>query len=219
MGQGLTPFTLEHFSAWASDLILDNEEPWLLEPFQEKFIADVFSNIRTAWMVVPEGNGKTTLMAGLALYHCQHIVSAWVPIAASSREQAQIMFRQAVGLIYRSPVITDVFKAQEGNRRIKCESMDSRIQVLAADERTGDGIIPTLALIDELHRHRDLALYRTWLGKLRKRNAQLLVISTAGEVGSEFEEERRRMRRDLANVTHEGRTFTRAASASAVMHE
>jgi phage terminase large subunit-like protein len=69
--------------------------------------------------------------------------------------------------------------------------MDSRIQVFASDDRTGDGVIPGgIAILDELHRHRDLKLYETWKGKLKKRDAQIIVISTAGEVGSEFEEER-----------------------------
>jgi hypothetical protein len=43
----------------------------------------------------------------------------------------------------------------EGYRRIKCLRSGGRIQVFAADDRTGDGVF-TLALLDELHRHRDL---------------------------------------------------------------
>ena len=31
--------------------------------------------------------------------------------------------------------------------------------MLAADEATADGVIPTLALVDELHRHRSAGLY------------------------------------------------------------
>jgi hypothetical protein len=44
--------------------------------------------------------------------------------------------------------------------------------------------------VDELHRHRDLRLYRTWSGKLVKPARSLSTISTAGEPGSEFEETR-----------------------------
>jgi hypothetical protein len=95
----------------------------------------------------------------------------------------------------------------------------ARIQVFAAEDRGGDGIIPSLAILDELHRHRDLALYRTWRGKLVKRGAQMLVISTAGEPGSEFEETRERMRREAAEVSRSGRTFVRAAGPGYVLHD
>ena len=83
------------------------------------------------------------------------------------------------------------FKTLEGYRRIRFDAQNSRIQVFAADDRGGDGIIPGgYAFLDELHRHKNLSLYRTWQGKLWKRQAQLIVISTAGEAGSEFEDER-----------------------------
>jgi hypothetical protein len=97
-----------------------------------------------------------------------------VPIAASSREQAEILYRQATGIVQRSPELRSRFRAYDGYRRIKCHRTDGRIQVFAADDRTGDGIIPGgLAIVEELHRHRDLRLYRTWRGKLGKRGAQL----------------------------------------------
>ena len=65
------------------------------------------------------------------------------------------------------------------------------IQIFAADAGHGDGVIPTLAVIDEPHRQDNMDLYLTWSGKLGKRAGQLLLISTAGEPGSEFEETRR----------------------------
>lgn len=225
------PFTLSHFCEWASKLELDNGEPWILEPFQAAFVEDVFSDAKVCWLVVPEGNGKTTLIAGISLYHCEFTESAYVPVAASSRDQAEWIYRQAAGFVTRNEIEdTNMarsdrnipphrFRCLEGYRRIRHDATHSRIQIFAADDRGGDGIIPTLAILDELHRHRDLALYRTWLGKLRKRNAQLLVISTAGEVGGEFEEERRRMRHSAEEITYEGRTFTRAGRQGAVLHE
>lgn len=211
-------FTIEHFRAWASELVLDSGEMWELEPFQTAFIEDVFKGIPECWLIVPEGNGKTTLIGGLALYHCQHKQTAWVPVAASSREQAEILYRQAEGFVLRTPALQPVFKCQEGYRRIRCDSMGSRIQVFAADDRTGDGVIPTLCLVDELHRHRDLRLYRTWRGKLEKRHGQIVTISTAGEPGGEFEETRERIRQSTDDVTRDG-AFVRASSPRLVLHE
>lgn len=218
------PFTLDHFRVWAAELTLDNGEPWLLEPFQEQFAADVFARVgdqpahRECWLVVPEGNGKTTMLAGLGLYGCEFAAAAAIPVAASSREQAEVMYRQAEGFVLRSGRLRTFFKCQEGYRRIKNMHTGGRIQVFAADDRTGDGIIPfPYALLDELHRHRDLRLYRTWRGKLGKRNGQVATISTAGEPGGEFEETRERIRQGGLTV-HDG-SFVRAVAGGVVLHE
>lgn len=214
----LEPFTIEHFREWTGALVLDTGERWELEQFQAEFVEDVFSGVPECWLVVPEGNAKTTLIAGLALYHCEHTSAAWVPVAASARDQAEILFRQAEGFVIRTPRLRHVFICQEGHRRIKCDAMGSRIQVFSADDRTGDGVIPTLAICDELHRHKDLSLYRTWSGKLDKRAAQLVAISTAGEPGSEFEETRELIRQS-AQVLERDETFVRAVSGDVLLHE
>jgi phage terminase large subunit-like protein len=83
------------------------------------------------------------------------------------------------------------FRPYEGYRKIIHFQNGGRgIKVYAADANTGDGVIPTLALCDELHRWPDLRLYRLWKGKLNKRGGQIVGISTAGEPGGEFEEQR-----------------------------
>ena len=233
MKQPGEPFTVEHFREWASELILDNGEPFILEPFQEAFLADVFAGYPECWLVVPEGNGKTTLLAALALYHCEFRDAASVPVAASSREQAEILYRQAEGFVLRTPrlhelVVSPVqvakgkrktevprFLPLEGHRRI-VPYAGGRIQVFAADDRTGDGVLPTLGMLDELHRHRDLSLYRTWAGKLLKRQGQIVTISTAGEPGSDFEETRTRIRQAATDMDG---PFVRAVSGRTVLHD
>lgn len=229
------PFTLPHFRAWASDLILDTGQSWRLEGFQEGFLEDVFSGCPECWLVVPEGNGKTTLVAGLALYHTEHRIAAEVPVAASSRDQAVILYRQAEGFVIRSPRLhaptyspsqaakgkrkTEVplFQCLEGYRRIN-HANGGRIQILAADDGTGDGVIPTLGILDELHRHKDLSLYRTWSGKIEKRQGQIVAISTAGSPGSEFETTRRTIRKSARLLEQKG-GFTRYRTARLVMHQ
>ena len=88
----------------------------------------------------------------------------------------------------------------------------------AADKDSGDGVIPTLALVDELHRHKNLDLYRLWKGKLRKRQGQIVTISTAGEPESEFENTRKAIR-DAAVERERDGAYLRAASRKLVMHE
>lgn len=215
---GGRPFTLAHFRRWAQQLVLDNGEFFRLEPFQAAFVRDLFRGVPECWLVIPEGNGKTTLTAAIALYHCQHRQDGMVPWAASSRDQAEIGYQAAAGFVRRTPQIKGLFKCLEGYRRIRCDQMGSRIQVFAADAGTGDGVIPTLCILDELHRHRNLGLYRTWGGKLDKRHGQIVTISTAGEPGGEFEETRELIRQSAADIDRRG-SFVRAASERLVLHE
>jgi hypothetical protein len=119
------------------------------------------------------------------------------------------------------PVPAGRFKVFEGYRQIKSTVNGGRgIKVYAADKATGDGVIPyPYALIDEPHRHKDLGLYRTWKGKLRKRGAQIVAISTAGEPGTDFEETRDAdpRRGDGARVPQ--RVPSAGGGPSVVMHE
>lgn len=215
------PFTLDHFHAWIdeSELTLDSGGEWRLDPFQNAIVEDIFSGYRETWVIIPEGNAKTTLMAGITLYLGDHTPDPWIPIGAASREQAEIMFGQAAGFIERSQLLKTRFRVFEGYRKIKCLRTGGRgIKVYAADTKTGDGVIPTHAFVDELHRHDDLRLYRLWKGKLHKRGGQIITISTAGEPGSEFEEQRETIRNSADERVRDG-CHLRAEGSGLVYHE
>jgi Phage Terminase len=226
---GAEPFTSEHFGCWSRRLILDNGEPWELEDFQSAFVEDVFVGTQECWLIVPEGNGKTTLIAGLALYGLRFAPDALIPVAASSRDQARIMYRQAKGFLRRSQLDDPGFKfeAFDGYRRVdlrgpgrtKRGEILGSIEIHAADAGTGDGIIPfPYAFLDELHRHKSLDLYETWRGKLGKRGAQLVTISTAGEPGGAFEVTREKVRQETPPVVRVP-GFTHCRSVEVVLHE
>jgi len=239
----MKPFTLKHFEAWCSEnLVFDNELPVKFEPFQRAFIADVFSDAQVLWLVVPEGNGKTTMMAALGLYGLRFSENASIPIAASSKDQARIMYRQMKGFVQRSDLRDPDkdgiwFECFDGYRQIHLrrglEKKNLRgqsrpvlrgetvgvIEIHAADAGTADGVIPSpYAFLDELHRHKDLALHRTWRGKLQKRGAQLVVISTAGEPGHEFEVTRQKIRDQAVDVEGKG-SFGRYGTDEVVLHD
>lgn len=199
-------------------MVLDNGDYWVPEPFQVEIVADVLSGVDEFWVVIPEGNAKTTLMSGVALYHGDFTPSAEVLMAAASRDQAGLLFNQAAGFVDRSPGFKERFRVFEGYRRIKCLRKGGRLQVFAADDRTGDGVIPTLGLIDEPHRARSLALVRTWRGKLQKRGGQLGLLSTAGEPGTEFEDARVAALRLAEDIKVDG-FHTRAAGPNSILHD
>lgn len=199
-------------------MVLDNGEFWETEPFQDEIVDEFCSGVDEVWVIIPEGNAKTTLMSGYGLYHGDYTPTAEVLLAAASRDQAGLLFGQAAGFVERSPGFKERFRVFEGYRRIKCLRSGGRLQVFAADDRTGDGVIPTLGLIDEPHRARSLALVRTWRGKLSKRGGQLGLLSTAGEPGTEFEVARARSLADALEIEVDG-FHTRAAGANSVLHD
>lgn len=169
-----------------------------------------------AWLVVPEGNGKSTLVAVLILYCVEFAEEASIPVAASARDQAEIIFRQGAGFGRRSEGLSE-FQFKPGLREIVRGA--ARAKIFASDAGTGDGIIPfPIGALDELHRHLSLELYRTWVGKLEKERAVLVVISTAGPPGSEFEELREQMRQSAAEVERDG-CFGRYVGPASVLHE
>jgi phage terminase large subunit-like protein len=210
------PFTARHFREWASHLILDTGEPWAVEDFQYRFVVDLFGGRPENWLILPEGNAKTTLSAGIGLYYIEFLDRAAVPVAGPSRENAETLYRQAEGLVIASGLEAK-FRCFEGYRRIRCNATGSRLQIFAADDRTGDGLIFNLAIIDELHRHRDLRLYRTWRGKVTKRGGQIVAISTAGAPDSEFEEARTAIR-SAPEAKRKG-SLTRVVTDRMVLHE
>jgi hypothetical protein len=50
-------------------MVLDTGDYWEPEDFQLEIVADIFAGVDEVWVVIPEGNAKTTLMSGVALYH------------------------------------------------------------------------------------------------------------------------------------------------------
>ena len=197
------------------DGIARSPEPWQLE-----IAADVFAGYREVWQITPEGNGKTTFIAQLALYGADFSPSPWIPIGASSAKQARIMFDQAEGFVRRTEGLAKRFRCFGGYKLIRSLANGGiGIEVFAHDPKTGDGVIPyPFAIVDELHRHDDLRLYTLWRGKLRKRDAQILTISTAGEPETEFENTREEIRQKATERKRNG-SHLRATAPNLVYHE
>ena len=102
-------------------------------------------------------------------------------VGASSRDQATILYDAAVGFVRRSEALRDRMVTKRGYREIRSLRDAGRIRVLAADVDHADGVIPTLALVDELHRHKSTELYGVFRDGLGPRRGQMVTISTAGD--------------------------------------
>jgi phage terminase large subunit-like protein len=155
-----------------------------LEPFQRRISKAAAGPEREFVCLLPRGNGKTSLLAIVALHHLLTVERAEVYCSAASRDQARILFEAAARYARALGHPSIVFRHLELRW---CEDPDepkvySRfLRVLAADAPKLHGLTPSLAIIDELHAHKDDEVYlalRT--ATLKRAGSKLVVISTAG---------------------------------------
>jgi phage terminase large subunit-like protein len=197
---------------------LEDGSAMALESFQRRMLADYFSGTTETLILVSKKNGKSSLLAALALHHLLVTEDAECVIAASSREQATILLRQARGLIRRSAALARLMHVKQ--REIVSSIDDGRIRVMASDENTADGVIPTLALVDELHRHKSADLYGVFRDGLGPRDGRMITISTAGDDESSPLGVMRAAAHKLATSERTGAyRYCRSADGQYVMHE
>ncbi|HEX3453260.1 MAG TPA: terminase large subunit [Gaiellaceae bacterium] len=211
---------LAAFIRFAGALTLDQGGPLELEPFQRSLLADYFAGVRETLVLLPKKNGKTTLLGALALFHLLATDDAECVIGAASRDQATILYDQAAGFISRDERLQRRILTRRGYRELRSRKDGGRIRVLAADVDTADGVIPTLALVDELHRHKSADLYGVFRDGLGPRHGQMVTISTAGDHELSPLGEMRTAARKLPGLTREGHHLhVRTEDDSFAMHE
>lgn len=137
---------------------------------------------RKAFIEIPKKNGKTQLLAGLALYMllCDNEPGAEIYIAASDREQARILFNAAKAMIDAHPALQArliVFR----NQIMRKDDPTAFFHVLSADAATKHGPNIHCLIIDELHAQPDRELFETLTrGTIARRQPLILLITTAG---------------------------------------
>jgi phage terminase large subunit-like protein len=196
-------YSLDSFAGFCSKLILENGRSFEVEPFQRELLTDYFNGVRETLVLLPKKNGKTTLKAALALFHVITTPDAECVVAAASRDQAAILLRQAKGFVDRSPALAARLYVKD--REIIKRDKRGRVRILAADADTADGIIPTLAIVDELHRAKSADMYGVFRDGLGPRDGQMLTISAAGDAEASVLGELRAAARGLEHQERDGK--------------
>lgn len=214
------PEGLAGFKRFCAELTIESGEPFVLEPFQETMVRDYFEGASETLIIVGKKNGKSTLLSALALHHLLVTDSAECVIAAASRDQATILYNQAVGFVRRSPMLQSLVDVKRGYREIRSRLDEGRIRVLASDVQTADGVILTACLLDELHRHSSAELYSVFRDGLGPRNGRMVTISTAGDDDSSPLGVMRANAHALPGASREGAyTYARSEDGAFVLHE
>lgn len=141
-----------------------------LEPWQCFILTTVFGWVhhetglrryREGYVEVPRKNAKSTLSSGLALYMLaadgEH--GAEVYSAATTRDQARIVFDDAKAMAERSPGLRTHLGVAILQHSITVAHTASKFTPLAAEGSTLDGLNVHFAVIDELHAHKTRAVY------------------------------------------------------------
>lgn len=156
---------LDRFCGFAERFLTDeSSRPLVIEPWQR----EIFAGTRELVTLVSKKNGKTSLFAGLALWHAITTAFADVAILAASRDQAGKLLSQLTGYIKRSPELREQLRITQ--RIVHCDRTDGKVAVMAADSDTLDGWGGTLALVDELGRHKSEENFGLLRDGLRRSN-------------------------------------------------
>ncbi len=167
-------------------------KPVTLELFQKAFISALFGFVdketglrqyREAMFYVARKNGKSTMLAGIALYMLVADLEAGAEIysAATKRDQARLIFEEAYNMVKQSPQLRELLKKRKGD--LYFANTFSRFEALSKDSGSMDGLNAHCVIIDELHGVKDRNLYEVLKqSQSARRQPLLIMITTAGTV-------------------------------------
>lgn len=166
--------------------------PMRLMKWQKDVISQVYGTVdrrgvrqyRYAYLEIPKKNGKTELIAALAIDHCLNDPpSGQIYCCAADRDQAALVYNAAVQKIQQDKCLSRIIKVVESSRRFVNTETGTFVKVLSAEAYSKHGLNPTVVIFDELHalQKRDLWDVMTF-GTGAARAEQLTwVITTAGD--------------------------------------
>lgn len=131
-------------------------EPMKLEPFQRKFVLEIYDNpyvTHSAYLSIARKNGKTALIASILLAHLvgpEAAQNSQIVSGAQSKEQAAVIFELARKMVDMSPVLTPLVRIQPSGKRLIGLRKNVLFRALAAEGKTAHGLSPILAILDEV---------------------------------------------------------------------
>lgn len=166
-------------------------QPFVLLDWQHKVLWDVYGTVennrrqyRYAYLEIPKKNGKSTLIAAIALYHlvCDP-QGGQIFCCAADRQQAEIIYKAACGMREQNPDLEEILKLTDSKKEIKNTITGTTFKVLSAEAYTKHGLNPTVVIFDELHAqpNRNLWDVMTFGAGAARKEPLWWVITTAGD--------------------------------------
>jgi len=165
-------------------------QPFNLTPNQQFIIGSIFGwkrkkdglrRFRTIYIEQAKGNGKSPLAGGVGLYCLifDDEPGAEIYAAATTREQAGILFRDAKTFAEKSEDLRELLQIDKSN--LAYYAANSFFRPISSEHRGLDGKRPHAALLDEIHEHpNDLVVRKMSAGTKTRRQALVFEITNAG---------------------------------------
>lgn len=163
----------------------------VLEPAQIFMLVAIFGfrnaeggrRFTDVYIEMARKGAKSTITGGVALYclTCEEENGPQVIIGATTREQADKVFKPSKGMVDRTSALRDAFGLTAWANSISCDENGGFIQPINAKSSTQDGWNPHVGILDELHAHKERGLHDVIKSAFGSRKNPLMWrITTAG---------------------------------------
>jgi phage terminase large subunit-like protein len=189
---------IDHFAIFCGAHLVQSVDAWdgeplNLEPWQDEMMGEALAYDGQGWpvwrsvvLILPRKNGKTTLLAGLAVYRL--VTSEGSPeilLAASSDKQAGRLFDAAATFCRRDSMLDSLVRIRDYLGQIVREDGQGHILRMSSDPARLHGYNPSLVIVDELAQWTTPSLRRAYAaltsGGGARKAPQTFTITTAGE--------------------------------------
>jgi phage terminase large subunit-like protein len=157
-----------------------------LQPWQKAFIRDIYEPhrdgrrvVRRAVLSVGRRNGKTAIIAAIALAHLvgpEAIVHGEIYSAANDRDQAAIVFKYAKQIIDLEPELAAKVEVVPSTKTMVARHSGSVYRAISAEVGTKHGYNPSVCIYDELAQAKSRALYDVLDSSFGSRTEPLFII-------------------------------------------
>src|SRR5499427_5218071 len=160
--------------------------PFKLRKWQRRFIEDIYSPhvggrrvVRRAILSMARKNGKTALIAAIALAHLigpEAIPNGEIYSAANDRDQAAIVFKFAKQIVELEPELLAKIEIIPSTKTMLARHSGSIYRAISAEAGTKHGYSPSVCIFDELAQARSRDLYDVLDSSFGSRAEPLFVI-------------------------------------------
>lgn len=169
-------------------------KPFELQPLQKFIVGNLFGwelldgrrRFQNAYIEICKGYGKSPLAAGIGHYGlvADNEPRAEIYAAATKKDQAMILFRDAVAMRDQSPQLAGRLHKSgvaEKTWNLADHQSGSWFRPISSDQDSQSGPRPHIGLIDELHEHKsDVVVNMMAAGFKWRRNPLLFMITNSG---------------------------------------
>src|SRR4249919_2062003 len=145
-------------------------KPFKLQEWQKRFIRDIYEPVhpdgrrvvRRAVLSMARKNGKTALIAAIALAHLvgpERRIHGEIYSAANDRDQAAIIFKFAKQIVELEPELAEMIDVVTSTKTMVGRPTGSVYKAISAEAGTKHGYSPSLVIYDELAQAQKRDLY------------------------------------------------------------